>query len=302
MPKNVRTLVITTALAAMTFAAPRLARAQAASEDQNQQNQQNQNDPQLQQQEQDPQPGSADYCPPGTDMEQGAKAPQTAVPPRETYPQQPGAMQMPAQQPTMNQPQMIEKEQAPERGYLLGGYGLGLSVGGGLQDFANPSSRTNTDRGGAWDARVTVFQHFPVGFEGAYIGSAQDIGGAAYGKSVLISNGAEALVRLNFGPKDLQFFAVGGGGWQRYQITNKPSDAPISAISNPHDNVWSIPVGGGLSAHLWKTPFTVEARFMYRPTAKDSRTNGGTLVLTNPGGATGTLDSWTITGRLGYVF
>jgi hypothetical protein len=297
MQKNVRMLVVSTGLAALMATAPKLAHAQAASDDQQQPKTEQTAQPEQQQQQpatpvapsgnqqgMAKDPSDPNYCPPGEEQEQ--------------HPQ-PNVPQMTMNPPPQSTMPAVEHVEHHERTYILGGYGLSVNAGGGVTDLSNGTARNVVDRGGTWDAGVVIGAAFPIALEADYIGSAQGMSGPIYGNSVLLSNGVQAMARLNLGPEDLQFYLVGGGSWQHFNLTNTNNN-PIADMGSPTNSIWAIPFGGGLSARLFNTGFTVDARFIYRATVSDSKSNGGTLVAV--GGDPGTLDSWAVTGRLGYTF
>jgi opacity protein-like surface antigen len=155
--------------------------------------------------------------------------------------------------------------------------------------------RDITNAGGAYEARVGIATSLPISIEGAYIGTAQDIQALGLdSKAVLVSNGVEGDLRFNFTRTKVQPFVTAGAAYQHYSITNESFNT--SSVKNS-DNVWSIPVGVGVASRFGGG-FTIDARFVYRPTY-------GAELLRTPAGSTatdGTLNNWTATARLGYEF
>lgn len=172
------------------------------------------------------------------------------------------------------------------------GFGMSLSLGGGVSDFIDDDAEDITDVGGAWDARLAIGTRSILGLEAAYVGTAQDMDALGLDDdAVLVSNGVEALARLNLGNYALQPYVVGGVGWTRYEIVNE--DFNTSAIES-QDDIVTVPVGAGLNARLGGG-FLVDGRFTYRAAFNDN------LIDATTNGS-GDLDNWNVTARLGYEF
>jgi hypothetical protein len=100
----------------------------------------------------------------------------------------------------------------------------------------------------------------PIGFEAAYIGSAQTIDALGLDNdALLVGNGLEGKVRVNLLDANIQPFAFGGIGWRRYDLTR--TDFNTSAISD-QDDVLEVPLGAGI-ATKWQG-FMFDARAEYR--------------------------------------
>jgi hypothetical protein len=160
--------------------------------------------------------------------------------------------------------------------------------------FVDSGTRAFTNPGGSWEARMTFGSRFPVAFEAAYVGSAQGI--VALGLSsnaILLGNGGEATLRINFTTSRLQPYLFGGGGLTRYQVTN----AAVNTSSvRSSDDVVTVPTGVGLSARLSRE-FFIDVRGTYRFTF-DDQLFATASALSGTGNAG--LDSWSAIGRLGF--
>lgn len=179
------------------------------------------------------------------------------------------------------------------------GFGAAVSLGAGLTDFQEGRMQDLTSPGAAYDVRVSLGTRQRLAFEAAYVGSAQDVDALGLdGDAVLLSNGVEGDLRLNL--IDLrhrhhliQPFIDAGAGWSRYEIVGE--DANTSSLQNS-DDVLALRFGGGLAVYnLGADGLVLDARFTYRATA-DEELAGEDLA-----GDVG-MDSWAVTGRVGYEF
>jgi hypothetical protein len=189
-------------------------------------------------------------------------------------------------------PQPAYVEETP-RGTFIDRLGVGFAVGGGIDDFAGDTMRSQTSLGGGWTARVTFGTRSYVAFEGSYIGSAQSIETLGLGNdAILVGNGAQGALRINV-LRDFpaQPFVFGGIAWRHYSIENNSINT--SDVSNT-DDVAEFPVGIGVSGYVGG--FMADVRGEYRfATAEDlapSRNNSGEA----------TLDRWGVTGNLGFSY
>jgi hypothetical protein len=149
------------------------------------------------------------------------------------------------------------------------GYGVEVSLGGGVTNFTADAARDATDPGGSWNLRLTMGTRSIVGFEASYIGQAQNVEAAGLdADAYMVGNGAEGAFRLN-APilyRDWLFapFALAGVGWTRYDLVN--ADFNTSLIQDD-DNVFTIPLGAGVAASYRGVMF--DTRFVYRAAYDD---------------------------------
>jgi hypothetical protein len=189
---------------------------------------------------------------------------------------------------------------APEHHYVestetwLDRYGLGFSIGGGLDDFAGSTARDTTDLGGGWTARATFGTRSYVAFEAAYIGSANSVNALGLqSDALLVGNGAQGDVRINVLPHFVaQPFIYGGIAWRHYDITN--SSVNTSDIAD-HDDVAEFPVGVGLAGYIGG--FMADVRGEYRWSAYEDL-----MPSLTTSGSEASLDRWGVTGNLGFSY
>jgi len=167
-----------------------------------------------------------------------------------------------------------------------------MLVGGGVQDFTRSSIRDMTGTGGYWNARLLFGSRRIVGFEAAYIGSAQSIDALGLSSNAtLVSNGAEGALRLNMPIVNrgslMEPFVFGGAGWSHYHIANSSTNA--SSV-NSNDDILEVPYGAGFA--MGYRGFMADARFTYRSTFYNDllKTTGGRL------------DNWSAGGQVGFEF
>lgn len=201
-------------------------------------------------------------------------------------------------EPPMEEPalQPMEEEERYERRTMVPG-GMSISAGGGVADFRGDDIDDLTDVGGSWDARLAFGTRLPVGFEAAYVGTAQDIQALGLDDdAVLVSNGAEGLVRLNIAPfAGVSPFVVGGLSYLRYSVAN---DSFNNSAVKDEDDVVAVPLGAGISAALGDSGVLLDARFTYRMTF-DEELLIPTTANANPDQG---LSNWAISARIGYEF
>lgn len=168
--------------------------------------------------------------------------------------------------------------------------GYSAELAGGVFNFSDKNTRAVTSLGGSYTARLGFGTKQPIGFEVAYIGTAQDVDalGLASGAS-LISNGVEGQLRLNLLSGAFKPYLHGGAGWKRYDVVNE--DFNTSAVKE-QDSVVEFPAGVGMSYTFGK--FLVDARGEYR-FATDEQ-----LIITETDGPR--LDNWNINLGLGVEF
>lgn len=171
--------------------------------------------------------------------------------------------------------------------------GAGLLLGGGVQDFTGSNIRSVTGTAGFWNARMVFGTRQIVGFEAAYVGSAQSIEMLGLDSdAMLLSNGAEGAVRVNLPMTRTSYslvepFGFVGAGWSRYHVANTPVNTSSVA---PNDDILAVPYGAGVA--FGYRGFMADARFTYRSTFYNDllRTSGGRL------------DNWTAGGQVGFEF
>lgn len=172
-------------------------------------------------------------------------------------------------------------------------YGIAVALGGGVEGFTDNTARTNTNDGGSWNLRLALGTRSPIGFEAAYIGSAQTIDALGLDTSaLLVGNGVEGKLRINLLDANIQPFAFGGVGWRHYNLTR--SDFNTSAISES-DDVIEIPVGAGI-ATKWQG-FMFDARGEYRFATQEDL-----MPSLNETGSEASLHRWGVNANVGVAF
>ena len=215
----------------------------------------------------------------------------TAQPGEQTSPAYGGQTYgMPSAEPQAMAMPPAEPEQKARNRWIP--YGQAISVSGGVVDFTKEAAQDQTSTGGSWDARYVIGTRSWIGAEAAYVGTANSTDALGLDDSaVLVSNGAEGLLRMNVASIPyVQPFVFGGGAWQNYDLTN--DDFNTSDISSGSDNVFALPFGGGLQTVMGG--FMADARFTYRETW------GNDIVRT--GDSQGTLNTWNVSARVGFEF
>jgi hypothetical protein len=177
-------------------------------------------------------------------------------------------------------------------------FGFAMLLGGGFQDFTHTNARALTSGGGSWDARIVGGTRSYIGFEAAYVGSANNIRvlGASTNSS-LVGNGLEGALRLNvpivMGASMIEPFGFAGLGWSNFRVTNNRTFT--SDFATRSDNVMTVPLGGGI-AYTYKA-FTLDARGGWTGTYYNN------ILLTPTTTTTGNrLDHWGVGGNLGVAF
>jgi peptidoglycan-associated lipoprotein len=177
-------------------------------------------------------------------------------------------------------------------------FGWAFMAGGAYSDFTQTDMRNRTNAGGAWDARVIGGVNSVVGFEAAYIGSANTIQtlGLTANTPALVSNGVEGTLRVNApfhtGESLLEPYGFVGLGWSHYNINNYNSNFGTVSDFSQSDNIMDVPIGGGF-AYGYRA-FMIDARASWTPTYYNN-------LLINSNG-TGTLNRWGVGGQIGFKF
>jgi hypothetical protein len=196
--------------------------------------------------------------------------------------------------PPMSEP-ITETVVAEEPPSGLEAIGLGVSLGGGVAGFTDDEARDLADVGGAWDVRVAVGTMLPVAFEGAYVGSAQNID--VFGldtDTFLVGNGLEGNLRFQLPTKYVTPYVMVGLGWTHYSLTNTDTN---NSLLEDNDDVITMPLGIGLTAF---SVFggTFDLRGVIKPTWQDTMFDG---VYLGTGSAVD-MHTWNVTGNLGWNF
>ena len=182
-----------------------------------------------------------------------------------------------------------------QSGSSLERYGVAVAIGGGVEGFTNDTLRSTTDDGGGWNVRVALGTRSPIGFEAAYIGSAQSIDALGLDSSaILVGNGVEGKLRVNLLDANIQPFLVAGLGWRHYNVTN--ADFNTSDVADS-DDVLEVPMGAGIA---WKYQgFLIDARGEYRYATEEN------LVPSLSGidaSDSGKMHRWGVNANIGYAF
>jgi len=125
---------------------------------------------------------------------------------------------------------------------------MAVMLGGGVQGFIEDAARQFSDPGGAWGVRVAFGNESLLAAELGYLGAAQNI--TALGldtDAFLLTNGAEAVARLNFLTGAVQPYILGGAGWTNFRVTG--DDFNNSSVADD-ENVLHLPVGVGIGARF----------------------------------------------------
>jgi hypothetical protein len=168
-------------------------------------------------------------------------------------------------------------------------YKIAASFGGGFVGFVDDNTRDFATEGGAWEGRLAFNNQGTVAIEAAYLGTLQNIDALGLGDSArLLGTTAEANVRINLMPGEIQPFVLVGAGWTRYDMTNTSSNT--SDVEDV-DNVATMPIGIGVAYRYRNVLFDV--RGTYRSTTGDN-------LIDMHGTGNATLDTWSATFRLGF--
>lgn len=197
-------------------------------------------------------------------------------------------------EPVIVEPTVIKSDSFRDR------WGLAVSAGGGVNDFTGDAMRDITGTGGAWDARLAIGTKQVIGFEAAYIGTAQSIDAIGLeDDALLVSNGAEGLVRVNLLPGRFQPYAFGGVAWKRYDLTR--TETNTSDVID-QDNVFELPLGVGANARYAGMLFDIRAA--YRIATGEDLVPERDLddVRPTPGESFSTLDNFNVSAHVGVEF
>ncbi len=125
-------------------------------------------------------------------------------------------------------------------------WGMSISGGAGIEDFVDADMRATTGVAGTWGVRYQVGTRTPIGFEAAYLGTAQSIDAIGLdADAILLGNGVEAVLRINLIPDAaVQPYAFMGAAWRRYDLANIGTNTSSVA---PGDDVFELPTGAGVA-------------------------------------------------------
>jgi hypothetical protein len=162
------------------------------------------------------------------------------------------------------------QEQERKKPRLLTPAGMGLSIGGSFSDFVQNDIRDFTTPGGGIEARYVFGTRSYIAGEAAYIGTLnglEGLGNAVEDNALLMSNGVEGALRVNFLTEEWQPYALAGLGWRHYNVVN--TDVNTSDVRD-EDDAMTIPVGLGV-AYRYQNIFA-DLRAMYKPSVFDDIT------------------------------
>ena len=187
------------------------------------------------------------------------------------------------------EPEPLVAEEEPG---LLTPMGIGITVGGGVLGFTDGDFNDFVDTGGGWEGRVAVGTRTLLGFEAAYVGTANDID--TFGvedDAILLSNGAEAALRLNLATTPLKPYILAGAGWKHYEVEN--TDVNTSNLQDA-DDVFEFPLGAGLNYSYRR--FIADVRGTFRP-AVDSE-----MLRSDIANEENELHTWKAGANVGFEF
>lgn len=169
-------------------------------------------------------------------------------------------------------------------------YGLGISIGGGVEGFVDKTQRSDTSVGGSWNVRVMLGTHARLAGEVSYIGSAQAINGLGLETdALLVGNGAQAVARGNLMTGDVQPFIYGGVAWKHYTL-NRTVTRTSDLIDK--DNVVEWPIGVGVASAYGG--LLLDLRGEYRLAS-----NGDLFRVVDPNDRP---DRYGVNANIGYAF
>ena len=200
-------------------------------------------------------------------------------------------------------PPVVKEDNDHSNDHLITPFGMALSVGGGVVNFFDKDARDITGPGGSWEARLTVGTRSPLAFEAAYVGSAQNVQALGLDRDAyLLGTSFEGDARLNFTTMALQPYIFGGIGYTQYNVENASFNT--SSIDD-EEHMGHIPVGAGLG---WQYGgLLLDVRGTLRAAFNDGLKQQGetdTEVIPDENESAGRaeLDTWNLTGRVGFEF
>jgi peptidoglycan-associated lipoprotein len=230
---------------------------------------------------------------PETHAEAQPPAPEPTPPPAPQPPSETNINVMPPQPAT---PVAVMPTPAPKSDKPPSRIGVQATVGGGVTGFFEQGARAFTSTGASYEARLAAGTRSYVAVEAAYVGSAQNINALGLStNALLLGNGAEGDLRINFTTRAIQPYVFGGAGWTRYQLQNTP--VATSSIQSKDDTL-QVPVGVGLSARAGRS-FLMDVRATERFVFDDQMFNNA-AAATNAGNSG--MRNWNVGARLGWEF
>lgn len=185
---------------------------------------------------------------------------------------------------------------ADDRAPLFTDYGIGVTIGGGVEGFTNDIADDTTDIGGSWALRVELGTRFPLSVEGAYVGTAQDIDGLTGADSgTLIGTTVEAALKFNVDTgSPFRPFVFGGLGWRRYDVTDAEFTTAAVGIRD-QDNLMVFPLGGGLRYDY--RGIDADIRFTFRPAVEEDL-----IIDTSRDSGAAAMHTWNLGAHVGGNF
>lgn len=180
-----------------------------------------------------------------------------------------------------------------------------IDAGGGLNTYTQGFDQI-TKPGAAYGVRVTWGMHMPVGVEAAFTGAInplRNLGGSPLADNNLMSNGGEALLRVNLAPRNaiVPYVALGGGVADTRIVDDKGKTVTTSVpgtgtpTSGPtfgkESTRFYLPAAAGVDAFIGN--LALGGRFAYR---YEFQNNLRTDV------ASADIQSWQATARVGVAF
>lgn len=247
----------------------------------------------------DPQPRAGEPTltdPPGATQCEDELA---GCPQQQPAPVTPAPAPAPAPQASAPAPMPMPLEEEPHRLWYER-LGVGLSIGGGVDDFVGDAFRGTTGTGGSWNVRATFGTRQYIAGEVSYIGSAQSIDAIGLDDdATLIGNGLQGAVRVNvLRNYYVQPFIYGGAAWRHYDLSNESFNTSDVADS---DDVFEVPIGIGFAGYIGG--FMADLRGEYRgawgndliPAFEDLDSSSDDTIF-------GEMDRWGVTASLGMEF
>jgi len=181
------------------------------------------------------------------------------------------------------------------------GFGWAVMAGGAYSNFTDSTTRDVTSGGAAWDARFVGGTNSYLGFEAAYVGTANSLTALnnTANNPALVSNGLEGNARINIpirkGPSLFEPYGYVGLGYSHFTISNFNSNSQtLSSFSTSNDNTMTVPVGGGF-AYAYKA-FIADVRGGWTGVYYDNMLTG------NFGSNNNALAHWNAGGQVGFMF